>query len=206
MSEDQDNISEREDIVAEGGADHVDHVVAQWAQARPDLDTAPIAVVARLGRATAYVDAGVNARLAEFGLTRNLWDVLAALRRCGAPYRRSPTDLYLALMRTSGAMTHRLAHLERAGLIRRVPNPEDGRGMLVELTHKGVRLVDRVAPAHLAAERDLLEPLTAEEQETLAALLRKLLQTLERDEPGPPAGGRGRRRKDVVPKRSAPRG
>jgi DNA-binding MarR family transcriptional regulator len=97
-------------------------------------------------------------------------------------------------MRTSGAMTHRLADLERAGLVARVPNPEDGRGLLVELTAEGLDLVDRVASDHLANERALLAPLSAEEQETLAALLRTLLQGLERTQPAPP-GGRGGRRK-----------
>jgi DNA-binding MarR family transcriptional regulator len=185
---------EIEDIAP--AADHVDHVLAQWAAARPDWDTAPVAVIARLGRATAYIDAGVNARLSEFGLTRGSWDVLASLRRSGPPHRLSPTQLYLELMRTSGAMTHRLVGLGRAGLIRRIPDPEDGRGLLVELTRKGVALVDRVAPAHLENERTLLDPLSDEEQATLAGLLRKLLSAHEREQPAPPPTGRGRRRRE----------
>lgn len=190
MSELQDTISQ-----CEGGLDHVDRVLAQWASARPDLDTSPVAVVARLGRAAAYVDAGVNAALAEFGLTRAAWDVLASLRRTDPPHRLSPTELYLGLMRTSGAMTHRLAGLERAGLVKRVPDPADGRGMLVELTRKGKALVDRTAPAHLANERTLLAALSAGEQRELATLLRKLLRTFEGEEPVPPAKARvGRRR------------
>jgi DNA-binding MarR family transcriptional regulator len=152
---------------------------------------------------TAYIDAGINARLAEFGLTRGSWDVLASLRRSGPPHRLSPTQLYLELMRTSGAMTHRLYGLERAGLIRRVPDPQDGRGLLVELTRKGLALVDQVAPAHLANERALLAPISNEEQATLINTLRKLLVAFEREHPSPPptaAGGelkphrRGRRK------------
>lgn len=176
-------------------ADHVARVVAQWAQVRPGLDTSSVEVIARLGRATAYIDAGINAGLAEFGLTRSSWDVLASLRRTGPPYRLSPTELYQALMRSSGAMTHRVAGLERAGLVRRMPDPDDGRGMLVELARKGVALVDRVAPIHMANERDLLRGLTAEEQDTLAALLAKLLAGFERSQPIPPPSGRGGRRK-----------
>ena len=176
-------------------ADHVDRVIDQWAKARPELDTAPVAVVARLGRATAYIDAGINARLAEHGLTRASWDVLASLRRTGPPQRLSPTDLYLALMRSSGAMTHRLAGLERAGLVRRVADPADGRGILVELTRKGARLVDRVAPAHLANERALIGALSEGEQATLAELLRKLLRAYEREQAAPPPSGIGGRRR-----------
>jgi DNA-binding MarR family transcriptional regulator len=192
MSEHKDSISEFEDNF---GGDHVAHVIAQWARARPDLDTTPVAVIARLGRATAYVDAGTNARLAEFGLTRNSWDVLASLRRAGPPHRLSPTELYRSLMRSSGAMTHRLAELERAGLVERAPDPEDGRGMLVELTRKGLTLVDRVAPAHIDNERALLAGLSDDEQAALAALLSKLLREFERSEPVPPPSGRGGRRR-----------
>ena len=178
-------------------SDHVDEVRAQWREVRPELDTSPAAVIARLGRAIAYVDAGINEKLAEFGLTRNSWDVLASLRRSGPPYRLSPTALYLALMRTSGAMTHRLAGLERAGLVKRVPDPDDGRGVLVELTRKGLALVDQVAPAHLENERELLSALNADEQETLSALLRKLLLEYEATQPTAPRSGRGGRRRQA---------
>jgi DNA-binding MarR family transcriptional regulator len=173
----------------------VDRVLAQWAAARPDLDTTPVGVVARLGRLTAFVDAGVNAKLGEFGLTREAWDVLAGLRREGPPYRLSPTQLYMSLMRSSGAMTHRLTGLERAGLVKRIPHPDDGRGMLVQLTRRGIGLVDRVAPIHVANERALLAPLSDDERQMLAGLLRKLLSAHEREHPTPPASGRGGRHK-----------
>ena len=180
---------------SDAATDHVDHVRAQWAAARPDLDTSPAAVIARLGRASAYADAAVNARLADFGLTRESFDVLTSLRRSGSPYRLCPTQLYRELMRSSGAVTHRLASLERAGLVRRVPDAEDGRGLLVELTRKGRALVDRVAPLHLENERRLLEPLSADEQRQLAGLLRTLLYRFEREQPTPPPSGRGGRRR-----------
>ena len=170
-------------------------MLAEWAQVRGDQDLTPVSVIARLGRTTAYVDAAINARLAEFELSRGSWDVLASLRRIGAPYRLSPTQLYQALMRTSGAMTHRLYRLEQAGLITRVPDPDDGRGMLVELTPEGVRVVDEVAPAHLSNERSLLAALSAEEQTQLAGLLRKLLVDFEREQPTPPSGRRRKRQR-----------
>jgi DNA-binding MarR family transcriptional regulator len=204
ISEPEANIPEleatlpvRDSLAAD--SDHVDHVLAQWASERPDLNLAPVALIARLGRATAYIDAGVNPRLAEFGLTRGTWDVLASLRRSGTPHRLSPTQLYLELMRTSGAMTHRLSGLERAGLIKRIPDPEDGRGLLVELTRKGIAIVDQVAPAHLANERALLAALSEEEQTTLVNLLRRLLTAFEREDPVPPLTGRGGRHKPHRP-------
>ena len=198
MSEPKDNIDELRDISGKVEQDHVDRVLAQWAEVRPDLDTGPVALIARLGRATAYIDDAVNRGLAEFGLSREAWDVLASLRRSGPPFRLSPTQLYVGLMRSSGAMTHRLVALERAGLIRRLPDPADGRGMLVELTRRGLALVDRVAPVHLAKERAMLLALEEPERRALAELLRKLLRALELDQPLPPRSGRGGRRRSHV--------
>ncbi len=155
----------------------------------------PVGVIARLGRAVAYIDAAINACLAEHDLTRGSWDVLASLRRTGPPHRLSPTELYLALMRSSGAMTHRLYRLERAGLIKRVTDPEDGRGLLVELTPEGLELFDQTVPAHLANERALLQALSDDEQAQLSGLLHKMLNAFERDQPTPPPSGPGGRHK-----------
>jgi DNA-binding MarR family transcriptional regulator len=162
-----------------GDHDHVDLVLAEWRKEQPRLDTSPVAVVARIGRACALLDRGLNANFARFGLNRTDWDVLASLRRIGAPYRRSPTELYRALMRTSGGMTHLVDRLQRDGLVERVADPGDRRGLLVGLTRKGRALVRRVGPSHLETERHLLAALTPQEQAELARLLRKLLIGLE---------------------------
>ena len=162
-----------------GQQDHIDRVRADWAAERPELDTSPIEVVARVGRVGRKLDAGMDAAVAEYGLRRDTFDVLAALRRSGPPYELSPSDLYDRLMRTSGAVTNRLQRLELEGLVSRHPDPEDGRGLLVRLTPRGRRLIDRAAEPHLDNERRLLAALSATEQRTLAGLLKKLLLSLE---------------------------
>lgn len=161
------------------GRDHVDAVREQWAREYPGLDTSAIAVVARIGRAAHFLDIGLEEVFGRYGLTREGFDVLAALRRSGSPYRLSPTSLYRALMRTSGAMTNRLNRLQAGGLVARVPDPHDGRGLLVQLTERGRRLVDRVGPRHLENERRLVAGLTTGEQGELAVLLKKLLLPFE---------------------------
>jgi DNA-binding MarR family transcriptional regulator len=166
--------------------DHVDQVRAAWAREWPELDTSPIDVVARTGRLARYFDNALDRVFATYGLRREHWDVLASLRRAGPPYRASPTDLYQGLMRTSGAMSHRLRRLERAGLISRVPAADDARSLLVELTEEGHRLVDEIAPSHLANERQLLAPLTDSERQALADLLAKLLTHFEATHGSPP--------------------
>jgi DNA-binding MarR family transcriptional regulator len=168
------------------GRDHVDRVRAEWRVVRPDIDTSPIAVVARIGRLAAYFDHAINAIMGRYGLTRSTWDILAALRRQPAPHQLSPTDLYRALMRSSGWMTNRLHELDRAGLIKRVSDPDDRRGVLVRLTRRGIALVDEVAPLHMQNERALLDPLSRSERKQLADLLRALLVSLEEAQPSPP--------------------
>jgi DNA-binding MarR family transcriptional regulator len=125
--------------------------------------------------------------------------VLACLRRVGEPYQLTPTQINREVMRTSGAITHTLHSLEYAGLIRRVPHQEDGRSSNVQLTAAGRELIQRVAPEHLANERRMLAPLSADEASTLAALLRKLLIAFERENPFPHGVAPRRRRRDQIP-------
>jgi len=176
--------------------DHVDRVLALWAKEAPQLDLTTVAVIARLGRVRAYVDRGLDEVLGEYGLTRQSWDVLACLRRVGRPYRLTPTDLYQAVMRTSGAITHTLHGLEYAGLVSRVPNTDDRRSTHVELTDAGRELLSRIGPEHLANERRMLAALTPDQQTTLAGLLRTLLIAFEREHATPhsPTPGPRRRR------------
>jgi DNA-binding MarR family transcriptional regulator len=170
--------------------DHVDRVRAQWRAVRPELDTAPVAIVARIGRIAAYFDQATDELMGERGLSRSSWDVLASLRRAGPPHELSPTELYRALMRSSGAMTNRLHRLERAGLVERRPDPGDGRGRLVRLTARGRKLVDEIAPIHLANEERLLASLTDADRSALESLLRRLARSLEETRPTPPHGSR----------------
>jgi DNA-binding MarR family transcriptional regulator len=159
--------------------DHVDRVLEQWERVEPGVDRSPVAVIGRLGRVVSYVDRELENNFDRFGINRAAWDVLASLRRHGHPFRLSPTALYRGLMRTSGAITNQLHRLEEAGLVRRVPDPDDGRSVLVELTGQGLALVKQVGPAHVQTERQILSALDGEEREILARLLKKLLLSFE---------------------------
>ncbi len=159
--------------------DAVDRIIAAWAHERPELDTAPAAIVGRVGRLRWYFDAALERTFRRFNLTRAAFDVLAALRRSGRPYRLPQKVLMTALMRTSGTTSFRIDRLESQGLVRREPDPGDGRGVFVTLTKKGLRLVDAVAPAHLTNERRLVAALSNAERATLVTLLRKLLLSFE---------------------------
>ncbi len=120
----------------------------------------------------------LNPLFARFGLQSGEFDVLATLRRSGPPFALTPTALYEATMVTSGAMTNRLDRLEKAGLIARGPHPEDRRGVIVQLTKKGRTLIDEAVTAHVENEHQVLSGLTREERDRLAALLEKLIASL----------------------------
>lgn len=158
--------------------DAVDGVLLQWGRERPDVDTSPMGVIGRISRAAALLDKSISRTLAEFGLLPGEFDLLATLRRSGAPYRLAVGDLLRCSMVTSGAITNRLNHLEAAGLVTRELDPQNRRSVLVTLTEQGIDVVERALPAHVDNERGLLQPLTPRQQQQLAGLLRQLLTGL----------------------------
>jgi DNA-binding MarR family transcriptional regulator len=161
------------------GRDEVDDLVAAWRSQRPDLDVGPLQVLSRVSRLARHTDRARRAAFAGHGLELWEFDVLAALRRQGPPYRLSPGALLHATLVTSGTMTNRIDRLEQAGLVRRDPDPQDKRGVLVTLTTAGRTRVDAALAGLLEAERALLAALPDADRETLAGLLRVLLAPLD---------------------------
>ncbi|GAA2525265.1 MarR family transcriptional regulator [Streptomyces fimbriatus] len=160
--------------------DPVDAIVEQWAAVRPDLDTAAMEVFGRIYRLSRAMGDRMDKAYAAYGISRGEFDVLATLRRSGEPYTLSPRQLSATLMLTTGGMTGRLDKLERAGLLRRSPDPHDRRGLQVTLTERGLRLADEAVGAGLALQTEALSALDGERAEQLADLLRELLLATER--------------------------
>jgi len=154
----------------------VKQAVAQWRRELPELDVLPMEVVGSLVHAARLI---VRTHLEPFfqshGLQQGEFDVLATLRRAGAPYALSPTDLFESLMISSGGMTNRLDRLEQAGLIARSRNPEDRRGTIVSLTERGLELMNRIIPLHVENQARAIAALGRKEQKQLRDLLSKLI-------------------------------
>jgi DNA-binding MarR family transcriptional regulator len=157
------------------GRDGVDHILDQWRAERPELDPSPIGIVGRISRLARELEQRLEPVYRAHGLEPGWHDVLATLRRAGPPYRLRVTDLTAELMLTSSGTTKRLDRLERAGLVKREPDPSDRRGTLISLTPAGRELMQGLTEAHLENERQLISSLDADEQAELAGLLRKLL-------------------------------
>lgn len=166
-------------MVAERQADAVDAILEQWRRERPDLDLGPMGTIGRIKRCAALLQRKLDVTFAAFGMTRWEFDVLATLRRSGAPCCLAPTALFSALMITSGTMTHRLRGLETRGLVRRLPNRDDARSVLVQLTPAGLELIDRAVAAHVENERRVLASLDPADRVALDARLSRLLAVLE---------------------------
>lgn len=160
-------------------ADEVDALVAAWKRERPDLDVAPLHVLSRVTRLSKHLDRARKVAFAAHELEASEFDVLAALRRAGSPYALSPGALVDQLLVTSGTMTNRIDRLEHKGLVRREPDPQDGRGVLVHLSDSGRKRVDEALSSLLEQERALLAGVSKKDSDELANLLRTLLSPLD---------------------------
>ena len=158
--------------------DHVGRILEQWASERPELDVSPLGVIGRLHRLAAFLDAELREVFAEAGLSDGDFDVLASLRRSGAPYELTPGELASTTMVTSGAVTKRVDRLVALGLARRTVCPDDARSRRVRLTDEGLTLIDDLFPRHVANEKRLLAGLSDLERSRLAHLLEVWGRTL----------------------------
>ena len=108
--------------------DHVDRwLETAWLQDIPNLDLEVEGIVDRMNGLSRRFKRTLNETIAEHGLSFEEWEVLGALRRAGPPFRRSAGELAKISDLSSGAMTSRLDRLEKAGLVKRLPDPNDRR-------------------------------------------------------------------------------
>jgi DNA-binding MarR family transcriptional regulator len=155
--------------------DEVDRLIEAWRRERPDLDVAPMEVLSRVSRLARHLDRARSQAFETHGLESWEFDVLAALRRAGAPYQLSPGRLLKETLVTSGTMTNRVDRLAARGLVERLPDPADRRGVLVQLTDSGRDSVDAAIADLLSHERNLLGSISERDQAKIARVLRELV-------------------------------
>lgn len=159
--------------------DRVARIQAEWARERPDLDAGPQGVIGRLHRLAGRLTGELVAVYRKHGLAEGDFDVLAALRRAGAPYERSAGELAEWTMITTGGMTKRLDRLEKAGLTTRRPSDTDARGRIVALTARGREVIDAAVTEHMANERRLLDLVPERDRQRLETVLAAWLAQFE---------------------------
>lgn len=155
--------------------DVIDDILDQWSEERPELDTASLGVVIRV--MALYRSFSREARRALEPLGLELWeyDVLSALRRQGKPYSLTATVLARETGLSTGAMTNRIDRLEDRELVRRHPDKDDRRSVIVQLTSRGRKSIDEAIHYRLEAARESLRNLSAGERNQLAGLLRTIV-------------------------------
>lgn len=158
--------------------DRVAQIQAEWRRERPDIDPFPQGVIGRVHRLALLLDRRLDEVYARFGLTYAEFDILATLRRAGAPYQRRAGELADHTMVTSGGLTKRVDRLISRGLVERRPEASDARGRVIGLTDAGLTVIDEAFTAHMAGEHRIIEEL-GPDAEALEPILRRWLTLLE---------------------------
>ena len=160
----------------------VDDILGQWQRERPDLDPVPIALFGMIARVYLISRRRINRTLKEFDLTREMFDVLATLRRSGPPYQLTPTQLSRSLVLTGPGMTNRLDRLEESGLVLRLRSSGDRRSVQISLTAEGFKLIEEVTKELAHSEGELIAAFDPEKATQLIGLLEELTAQLRQNE------------------------
>jgi DNA-binding MarR family transcriptional regulator len=179
LKRDKDHVRESPAAAAKATDDAVDAFMAGWAQERPDLNFRHLATLGRIIRLAAHLHERMDKWLEPYGISWEIFDLLASLRRSGPKTGMRPTDLYQVCMLSSGATTNRINRAEKRNYVVRRSDPDDGRAIRIALTGSGRAVSDRALVAHHAHMQQISDVLTSKEQAQLATLLRKLMVAVE---------------------------
>jgi DNA-binding MarR family transcriptional regulator len=159
--------------------DHIDRFLKRLEPIEVDIDLEVEGLVSRISSISRRIKRGMEETLAEYDLTLPNWHVLSALRLAEPDHRSTPGALAADLELSSGAMTSRLDRLEEVGFVRRLPDPDDRRGVVVELTEAGLAAWTEAASVQGRREAFFASALSEAEQRRLNVLLRKLMLAFE---------------------------
>lgn len=134
----------------------MDEIVEEVREWLPGIAVDGLPITGRILRLARHLEAGRERELAAFGLTVGDFDLLATMRRRAADESIKVGDLQRSLMLSSGGTTKRLDRLETAGLIDRLPDPDDRRGTLITLSDAGRALINEAVPAITRYESELV--------------------------------------------------
>ena len=167
--------------MGEQKTDRLDAMLDVWTREIPGLHRETEGIVERIHKLARLFNHSMEETLAETGLSARAYRVLGRLRYQGPPYQLSAGQLAEHMGLTSGAMTNRLDRLEQAGLVRRLADPDDRRGVLVEPTEGGHAAWARAVGTQAGREALIASVLSESEKEQLHVLLRRLMGAFPED-------------------------
>ena len=159
--------------------DRLDWLTLNWNKAWPELDITPWMIWGRITRLNELFLSAISKPLKKHGLNFKEYETLAALVLTGPPYEANPNQISKSNLLTSGGMTNLLSRMEKDGLVKRKPDPDDKRGVRIQLTDQGMETFRAVTLEENQVEHQLLEAMSLEERETMATMLRKLLSAID---------------------------
>ncbi len=155
-------------------ADRIDEVLADWAEERPDLDSGAMEIALRIQTLAKTLAGRVAEELSTLDVEWWEYDVLSILRRQGKPYRMAAMEITKNTMLSPGAMTNRIDRLLERGFVERIEDASDRRRVLVQLSRKGLSLIDRATESRFASAESASRGLSEAQRKTLGQLLRKM--------------------------------
>jgi len=164
------------------GKSFIELITVQWQRERGDLDLTNFLLAIYLMRLGTIIELAFGRQCEErYGVSGSDMRVLFALRRGGPPYVKRPTDLFRALLVTSGAITKKVDRLESLGMVERLQDPGHLGGFLVRLTKKGVHVADEMVEilANESAIAPAMRQFTKAEQEQCSRYALRMLSGLE---------------------------
>jgi DNA-binding MarR family transcriptional regulator len=156
--------------------DSIDTIFQQWRMERPDIDPEPVLIYGPISRIQSDVTARIDQALVPYKLVRGTFDVLTALRRAGAPFRRSPKELTRHLVLSGAGLNGRLNILERHGYVARLPEQNDRRTLRIQLTASGQRIVNKLTPRLFDLQWNILSGFDARERKQFSELLLRMAE------------------------------
>lgn len=160
--------------------DEVDRIVEAWERERPDFGVEPLAVFSRMVRLNYHIEQMRKQAFARHGIESWEFEMLAALRRQGSPYRLTAGRLMQETLVSSGTVTNRIDRMVAHGYAHRLPDTEDKRVVHVEATAAGLGVVDAAMADLLEVENTQLSGLSQNSRRELGNSLRELLAHFER--------------------------
>ncbi|WP_245629119.1 MarR family winged helix-turn-helix transcriptional regulator [Alicyclobacillus shizuokensis] len=152
-------------------------IVESYGVARPELHKPSTEISILIARVYNLVKTLFNGYTTERGLTHAKFTTLLLLFRTpGNKLRMYEISAENHVTRTN--ITKLVDGLENEGFVARLKDPTDRRSALIHLTHKGKEFVQTHLHEYLELQRWMFNELTPSEQETLIAILYKLLISL----------------------------
>ncbi len=160
--------------------DRVEELLGRWRTELPEALVASTELSKRVMVLSSLLGEVTRATVTRFDLTGADFDVLAALRRSGRPYRLKANELSRSLLLSTGGTSNVVNRLVSRGLVEREPDQTDGRSTYVRLTPSGTSLAEEVAIANSKAHDEVFSAVPAEVLENATAALRTLAEHLRR--------------------------